>query len=374
GRPIGIPPDFSIVSEQESLELIKSSIQELGLDSRQFQPSHIQNLICQKKSKGGTFEDSEEKEDFFSEKLKEILENYEERLRLKNALDFDDLIKKTLFLFENFPAVLKFYQEKWSFIHIDEYQDTDPLQNRLISLLGKHQQNICAVGDEDQSIYGFRGADFTNILNFEKEWPETKIITLERNYRSTQKILEAANAVIAKNSQRRPKNLYSCLGKGGKIDIFEAESEEEEGKFIARQIKNLLKKQRLDSPIAILCRTNLQFLPIEKALKEHCLPFQAATDQEALTREKAAIQLLTIHASKGLEFKYVFLPGLEKGLLPHLAGDKEEERRLFYVALTRAEEKIFISFSRFRKVFGSKQINQPSPFLSDIPKNLIKWL
>ena len=210
---------------------------------------------------------------------------------------------------------------------------------------------MCAVGDEDQSIYGFRGADFTNILNFEKKWPETKIITLERNYRSTQKILDAANAVISKNTLRRPKNLYSRANKGANLTIFEAENEKEEADFIARKIKNFLQKEALSSPIAILCRANFQFPALEEAFLNRSIPYQTASKQNSLlNQDSQPVRLMTVHASKGLEFKYVFVPGVEKGLFPYINSDNGEERRLFYVALTRAEKKIFLSYSRYRNL------------------------
>jgi DNA helicase-2/ATP-dependent DNA helicase PcrA len=378
GDCVDINPHFSILDEKESLEIIKSSIEELKLNLRQFRPQNIQNLISQKKSQ---FDGQPLSGDFFPTVLGEIKEKYDECLKKQNALDFDDLIQKTVFLFEQKPEILKIYQGKWPYIHIDEYQDTDNSQYRLIRLLSRPQGNICAVGDDDQSIYGFRGANFTNILNFEKTWPDAEIIILERNYRSSQKILYAANAIIAKNEMRRPKSLYTRRKKGVKITSFEAKNEKEEAEFIAKQIKNLLQKP-LMSEIAVLCRLNSQFSAFEKVFQECGLPFQAASNQDSLLIEqKKPIRLMTIHAAKGLEFKNVFIPGLEKGLFPCLAptrpyfnGEKEEERRLFYVALTRAQEKVFLSWCRFRTVFGTKQINQPSQFLEDIPKNLMKWL
>lgn len=369
GDCIGIPLQFSIINEQKGLELIKSIIEKFGLDLRQFRPASIQNLISQKKS---SFDKNNE--DFFPKNFNLIFNKYSESLSELKALDFDDLIQKTVLLFENRLEILQIYQEKWPYIHIDEYQDTDPIQEQLMRLLAKSARNICAVGDEDQSIYGFRGADFTNILNFEQVWPGTQIATLDKNYRSTGKILDAANAVISKNKLRREKNLYSRGKKGGNLTIFEAENEKEEADFVAGKIENLLRKETLTSPIAVLCRANFQFQAFEEAFAGHSIPYQAAPNQDSLSNgNPRPVRLMTIHAAKGLEFKYVFIPGLEKGLFPHANANSEEERRLFYVALTRAEEKIFLSFSRYRTAFGAKQINQPSQFLEDIPKNLIKW-
>jgi len=379
GDKIDIPSDFFILDEKESLEIVKQSIEELKLNSRQFRPSTIQNQISRQKSLCDSKQNQQiANDDFFPKNLDTILEKYNGHLKERNALDFDDLIHKAVILFEEYPEILKDYQTKWSHIHIDEYQDTDNAQCRLIQLLSSGQNNICAVGDEDQSIYGFRGADFTNILNFEKTWPDAKIVTLERNYRSTQKILDAANAVIAKNKMRRGKNLFTRGKIGTKLTAFEAGNEKEEADFIAKEIENLLQKDKPPYSIAILCRANFQFPVIEEHFLRHSLPYLATYEQDTLTNAKQPIRLMTVHAAKGLEFRHVFIPGLEKGLFPWLsAGNQssdEEERRLFYVALTRGQEKIFLSWSRFRAAFGFKQINQPSQFLSDIPQNLIRFI
>ncbi len=365
GAKINVAANFSILDERQGLEIIESSIAELNFDKRQFKPDLMQKLISLKKSLASAG-------NLFSERANLIYEKYEEKLKEQGALDFDDLVSKTISLFENFPEILKIYQEKWPHIHIDEYQDTDKAQHRLVQLLSQDSGNICAVGDEDQSIYGFRGADFTNILNFEKTWPSVKIITLERNYRSTKKILDAANAAIAKNKSRRPKNLFTKKDKGQRLSAFEAENEKKEADFTAETIKKILKEGSSSGTIAVLCRANFQFSPFEKSFREYSLPYQTAADQDDLMNNGKPIRLMTIHAAKGLEFKYVFIPGLEKGLFPH--SPNEEERRLFYVALTRGQKKIFLSWCRFRNSFGAKQINQPSQFLSDIPQNLIKWL
>ncbi len=168
GEQINISPRFSILGEKQGLGIIKSSIEELGLDQRQFRPELIRNIISQKKSRLELEPQNPiSKPDFFSKNFNLIREKYEQKLKELKALDFDDLMQKTIVLFKNFPEVLRLYQEKWPYIHIDEYQDTDQIQHQFVQLLSKSGNNICAVGDEDQSIYGFRGADFTNILEFE---------------------------------------------------------------------------------------------------------------------------------------------------------------------------------------------------------------
>ncbi len=375
GEKLGIPANFRILSEQEGFNVIKTAIEEKGLESRQFQPSAIQSLISQKKA---NFMEKNEflkegREDFFLENAGLIWEEYENYLKKNRALDFEDLIAKTVCLFQQFPEILEIYQNKWQYIHIDEYQDTDHSQYKLINSLAQRHKNICAVGDEDQSIYGFRGADFRNILNFEKDWPEAKIIILEKNYRSTKTILDAANAVIVKNKIRRQKELFSTGKRGKKIIAFEARDEKEEANFAAGKIKELIEKDHSPSSIAVLCRANFQFPVFEKAFLENFLPYRQLINQDEFIKDNNghAIRLMTVHSAKGLEFKNVFIVGLEKGLFPYI--DNEEERRLFYVALTRSQERLFLSYSRYRNVFNYRQINKPSQFLSDIPKNLIKW-
>ena len=171
---------------------------------------------------------------------------------------------------------------------------------------------------------------------------------------------------------RREKNLFTRGKSGTKLTVFEAGNEKEEADFISEKINNLLQKSAPPYSIAILCRANFQFPVIEESILKHSLPYLAISEQDALANTRQPIRLMTVHAAKGLEFKHIFIPGLEKGLFPY--SFDEEERRLFYVALTRGQEKVFLSWSRFRTAFGSKQINQPSQFLSDIPPTLIKWL
>lgn len=374
GKDIGVPPHFTIIDERHALEIIKSNIERLGLNLRQFRPNSIQNAISKKKSNSFQEAALSQKPDNspFLENLNLIMQEYRKRLEAKNSLDFDDLIQKTIFLLENNPKILQIYQEKWPYIHIDEYQDTDPGQARLIRILGQKYNNVCAVGDEDQSIYGFRGTDFSNILNFEKIWPQTQIVVLERNYRSTKRILEASNAVISKNILRREKKLYTKNKIGPYLTIRDLEDEKNEAEFITEEIKTLLKKP-LTLPIAVLCRANFQIPVIEELFLKNKIPYRAALEQDFLSEPvMPPVRLMTVHAAKGLEFKYVFIPGLEKGLFPYINGqetaDSEEERRLFYVALTRSQEKIYLSYSKFRNSFGAKKINEPSPFLNDIPK------
>ncbi len=525
-KALGISRNFSIFDEEDSLNLIKECLKELSLDQKQFQPARIRAIISKYKSELEGLEEIKAKTDNspFLKAGAAIFEKYEEKLGKLHGLDFDDLIAKTVFLFSCFPEILKQYQEKWKYIHIDEYQDTNHAQYCLAKLLARARQNICCVGDVDQAIYQWRGADFRNILNFEKDWPQAAIVTLDENYRSCQNILDAANAVISKNQLRKPKNLFSRQGQGGKIKFFVAANELEEADFIARTSQNLIGRKIPPQKIAVLFRTNFQSRVLEEAFLRRQIPYQligvkfyqrkevkdilaylraalnkdlfsvkriinapsrgigkaltvkylaAASkiprgflgvketsliknfenillkikkqtlensasqairaclkisgyrdflnnnteegltrlanieelaslakkyddfkppegiekllddaalmaEQDAIKDQSQSVKLMTVHGAKGLEFDAVFVSGLEEGLFPHLllSGkdqfQKEEERRLFYVALTRAKKNLFLSYAFFRTIFGAKQINKPSKFLKDIPEHLLE--
>ncbi len=520
-KNIGFKKDFSILDEEDSLSLIKESIRDLEIDPKQFQPSKIKRIISAKKCDMVKSDDFvSEAKDYFSKNLALIWNSYEQKLKSSNCLDFDDLLVRTADLFLTKPPVLEKYQTHWRYINIDEYQDTDNVQDTLANMLAAKHFNICVVGDLDQSIYGFRGADFRNILNFEKTYPKAKIITLEENYRSTRPILEAANAVILKNLQRLPKNLFTKKEGGEKLAIYGAENENSEAAFIASKAKTLIAGGVNPAEIAVLFRTNAQSRVLEEKFLAEGIPYYVvgikfysrkevkdilayiraalnpsdllskkriinqpargigkalmakylanekfsqseavkisafenllekirssadkltASRSTALTIEESGyfslfdsaseegaarlanikelvslskrfddlkppeglvkmleeaslmsaddsagskenrLPLTTIHAAKGLEFDYVFISGLEDGLFPHatLASEDEkarleEERRLFYVALTRARKKIFLTLAFFRTIFGEKTVNMPSRFLEDIPPELLE--
>ena len=454
---------------------------------------------------------------------------YEKQKTKENSLDFDDLLLKATKLLKENKEIRKIYQDKWEYIHVDEYQDTNEVQYLMTKLLSENNKNICVVGDADQNIYSWRGANLKNILNFEKDYPNTKIILLEQNYRSTKNILEAANEIIKKNKYRPDKNLFTDNAEGEKIGLYEAMDENDEADYVAIKIIEILDGGEND--IAVLYRANFQSRALEEAMLRYNIPYQVlgvkfferkeikdtlaylraalnpenlsdikriinfptrgigkvtlvkifsgqketlpikvkikidnfyktleeirekiensktsevikfvvkksgienelanggeeeverlenikelatlalkydslenglgveklledaslASDQDSLINVPTkvgtptgvgAIKLMTVHASKGLEFKYVFITGMEDGLFPHerknesqREEDSEEERRLFYVALTRAKEKLFLSFANFRTIFGSRQTNTPSEFISDIPADLLE--
>ena len=516
GRKIGLPKGFSILDEEDSLSIIKQAIGDLELDPKRFEPKKMRSIISKKKNE---MEDPNELEGGgFGKILAGVWRKYEEKKERAGALDFDDLLVKTSLLFAKHPDVLAKWQERFRYIHVDEYQDTNLVQYHLTKLLAQKYRNLCVVGDIDQAIYSWRGADFRNILHFERDWPDAKLITLEENYRSTQIILDAANAVIVKNKGRVPKNLFSKKISGPKLTLFEAANEEEEARFIAELAKNLIKNKIPPREIAVLYRTNFQSRILEekmlgenisyqvigvkfyerKEIKDALAYLKAAlnpddlislkriinfpprgigkvllvkflskeklnpkeeskiselkkileevrkeieekgaseviktiiaksgiekyfedgteegemrlanirelvtlakrynifdspegisklledaalmSEQDTIKKEENTVKLMTVHAAKGLEFKVIFIAGLEEGLFPHARGnetesDQEEERRLFYVALTRAKEKVYLSYTVFRTIFGERRINAPSKFLFDIPSELIE--
>ena len=520
-KTAGLAKNFVIFDEEDGLAIMKESIKELELDPKQFQPSRIKKTISRKKGGLETADDfASEAKDLFSKTLAQIWQTYDQKLKTNEGLDFDDLLVKTYFLFSDSPKTLAKYQERWQYVNIDEYQDTDQVQYRLANMLAQKHKNICVVGDIDQSIYSFRGADFRNILNFENDWPEAKIITLEENYRSHAPILNAANAVISKNFLRKPKTLFTQKTGGDKIGIFAAESENDEAEFIAQKTEEFIKNRVSPDEIAVLMRTNAQSRVLEEKFLERKIPYfvvgvkfylrkeikdalaymraalnpkdslslkriintpprgigkvtmakylsglalgagekerisafektlsgikksllelptsKAVTltlkesgymeflnegteedamrlanlkemvslakkfdelppeegalklleeaslmsEQDTMAGKKIGVPITTVHAAKGLEFDHVFVAGLEDGLFPHssIGGEDEklrleEERRLFYVALTRARKKVFLTLAFFRTIFGEKQANMPSRFLEDIPPELLE--
>ena len=519
GKHIDIPRHFTILDKSGSLSVFKSIIKSQDIDPKQFQPERIQWAISRQKGDLITAEEYADKagNQYFPKILSSIWLEYEKELAKQKSLDFDDLILKPVLLLKKNKELRSYYQNKWHYVHIDEYQDTNASQYELTKMLVGSKKNICAVGDGDQCIYSWRGADFKNILNFEKDYSGTKLVTLEQNYRSTQTILAAANDIIKKNKIRKDKKLFTKNTAGEKISIFEAIDEGDEAIFVAKKSSELIEDKIQPKDIAVLYRANFQSRALEEAFLSLNIPYQVlgvkffdrkeikdvlsfiraglnpenmhdlkrvvntpprgigkvtlakmfageedsltpamkervydfknllcsikevaltkktselikfilkqtgleeyykkdtdddkerlenmrelvtlaakydvftpeegvemllenaalATDQDSLEKKHNAVKLMTVHASKGLEFKYVFITGLEEDLFPHKKmgeanitdGQEEEERRLFYVALTRAKQKLFLSYASFRTIFGSKQINTPSKFFADI--------
>lgn len=527
-RALGLKRRPSIYDRADSMRLIKEALKQRGVDG-ELEPRAALGTISRYKSEGVMAGQYAEAAQTGRERiLAAIWLLYERALAADSALDFDDLLLRAeKFLRENEQA-RAVYQRRWKYVHIDEYQDTNKIQARLASHLVGKEQNICAVGDVDQTIYGWRGAEIANIMTFEKKFPGARTMVLEQNYRSTKNILAAANDIIAKNKYRPEKNLFTANADGEKLSLYQAYDETDEANFIARIIGQLVEDGAEPQDFTILYRANFQSRAIEEALLNADISYQVvgtrfferkeikdtlsfvrlalrshgeewsgtdlarvinvpprgigkvtllkmlagreaeltgavqgkvvafrtllakikeaatmlvpselikfavvesgmetiykedklegaerlenirelaslatrfdrvapnpiegleellesaalASDQDEIKDEKNAVRLMTVHASKGLEFPYVFITGLEEGLFPYEReedgneANQEEERRLMYVALTRAEKKVFLSYASYRTVFGSKTGTAPSQFLSDISNDLVEW-
>lgn len=517
---LGLPKNFSILDRADSKRIVKEAEEKVGIDSKQFEPAKVLAAISRQKGNMVTAEIYESRVgNGYTERIvSQVWNEYEKLCFAEKALDFDDLLLKVAILLRKDDAVRAHYAKIWKYIHIDEYQDTNKVQYSISKTLAEAHRNVCAVGDADQTIYTWRGADISNILNFEHDYPEAKVVLLEQNYRSTKNILEAANAVIEKNKNRKKKKLFTENNAGEKISLYGAYDEMDEAHFMALKSKELIGEGIAPEEIAVLYRANFQSRAIEEAFLAHNTPYHVlgtrfferkevkdivsyikaalnpeslsdvkrvintpvrgvgkvsllkvlsgqkeklppnlknkvdefygilgkiktasetyltsalvrytteisgmkdmlekepdgeermentkelvtlasrydgmgvseglekfiedislASDQDSLDQKNSAVRLMTVHASKGLEFKYVFIGGLEENLFPHTkdgeVGDEEEERRLFYVALTRAKEKLYLSYAGVRTIFGSKQINIPSQFLGEVGEHLIE--
>ena len=265
---IGFTRNFTILDTTDQLSVIKSILKDKNIDPKKFDPRSILGSISSAKNELKTTEEfSKEAGSYYDNVVSDVYEEYQKRLRKNQALDFDDLIMTTIQLFQRVPEVLEFYQRKFQYIHVDEYQDTNRAQYMLVKMMASRFQNLCVVGDSDQSIYRWRGADIANILSFEKDYPRANVILLEQNYRSTKTILHAANDVIQKNSNRKPKNLWTENKQGEKITYYRGDSEQSEAQFVAGKIKEMTDSgKRKFSDFAILYRTNAQSRVMEEIL------------------------------------------------------------------------------------------------------------
>jgi DNA helicase-2/ATP-dependent DNA helicase PcrA len=521
-KNMGLPRNFTIFDRNDSIRAVKQAMREAGLDLKQFEPPKLLAGISRKKGDNITLARFKEgTKTYFERTLASVWQHYEAILQRAQALDFDDLLLRTAELLEHNSKARAYYQSLWDYIHVDEYQDTNRVQYEIVRTIAAKHRNICVVGDTDQTIYSWRGADVRNILEFENDYPDSRIVLLEENYRSTKTILAAANSVIQKNTLRKEKTLFTNNATGEKIGLHVARDEQGEAKFVIEKISSLLNNGISPRKIAVLYRTNFQSRVLEEAFLFAGIPYQVvgvrfferkeikdilafiraarnpksftdiqriinipprgigkvtllklftnrkheladamqkrvddfyallrrirteakkqkpsglikfvlrhsgvekmlsggsedekerleniwelatlavkydtlppekgieqfledaalASDQDTLINDEHAVKLMTVHASKGLEFDYVFITGLEQELFPHIKDDtvgvleSEEERRLFYVALTRARKKINLSCASTRTIFGSRQINQLSEFIADIDEDLIE--
>ena len=515
---------FTIYDRSDSQKAIKQSIEKAGYNPKEFEPRKILSIISRAKGDAITslsFKDAASS--FLEQVTAEVWEKYEATLKEEHALDFDDLLAKTLYLLKEYGHVRETLQRRFKYIHVDEFQDTNQVQFSIMKMLTGESQNVCVVGDIDQNIYSWRGANIKNVLQFEKHFPRTKTILLEENYRSTKTIIAASNEIIKKNQNRVDKTVFTNNKEGDKITLYAGMNGYNEAEYIALTSQTLITKGVEPSSIAVLYRTNFQSRSLEEAFLNFEIPYQllgtkfferkeikdvlsylrlalnpgSNTDlvriintptrgigkvtmlkvvegkrdelnagatakvkvfdetmadiakiaiekplsetikfimkrsgiEDALKEEKTeeslerlenlrelvtlasrfddqepneaveqlletaalqsdqdelkekeeqnAVRLMTVHAAKGLEFNYVFIAGLEEGLFPHERlddgkTDTEEERRLFYVALTRAKEKLFLTYAHMRTIFGSQRVNIPSSFLNDISQEHVE--
>ncbi len=488
GREIGIPTGFAIYDDSDSTDLVKDIMKKMDISTKNYNPSAILATISQAKNQLiNSLEYPQYARGHFQEIVSQIYLSYQKSLHENEALDFDDLIMETVRLFTKSPETLNKYQTRWRYILVDEYQDTNHAQFELTRLLAKKYHNICVVGDFSQSIYSWRGADFKNLLNFKTEFPQVRTFNLEQNYRSTQKILDAAYGVISKNKTHPILKLWTNKDGGEKIILYEARNEQDEALFIVSELTRLTQSAKFTlADFAVLYRTNAQSRVIEETFLHSGVPYILvggtrfyerkeikdvlsylrlihnpkdtvsykrveklgkgrlakflehkfvpttnslelldktlevasyldlfdADNEEDLARlenikelrsvaqefpqlqeflenvslvEKEsrrsvsgnAVTLMTLHAAKGLEFPVVFMVGMEEGLFPHSRSlmdslEMEEERRLCYVGITRAKEKLYLTYARRRLFFGANTSNIISRFLADIPEDLLE--
>ena len=523
---LGYKSNFTILDSDDSLTVIKKIIKESGYDIKEYNPKAVRSKISGAKNElVDTNEYYRVAATDFEQVVASIYKKYQDKLLINNSVDFDDLLTLPITLFKKYPEILKKYQERFKYILIDEYQDTNQAQYILTKMISAKYQNICVVGDDSQSIYSWRGANYRNILNFEKDFKDAQSILLEQNYRSTKNILEAANNVIKNNKMKKEKNLWTDNESGLKLKYHKAANEKEEADYVVREIYKLLKEGIPSSSIAVLYRTNAQSRNMEEVLLKENIPYKVVgsfyfynrkeikdlisylkliyntyddaslervinvpkrgiglktienlnnkalqngtslydaidsgkelqfknlieelklksetttltelvdivLDKTGMKKELEAensmeadirlenleefktitknfeekngiisleeflseislvsdieehknnvdvITLMTVHSAKGLEFDYVFIIGLEEGIFPHNNSlfdteELEEERRLCYVAITRAKKSLYLVNARKRTIYGMESYNAPSRFIEEINEELL---
>jgi DNA helicase II / ATP-dependent DNA helicase PcrA len=534
---LGYRSNFTIYDSADQVRLTKACLEELERDPKRFVPRGIHAQISAAKNQLVTpAEYAERVASFYDQTVAEVYDLYQRRLFASNAVDFDDLLMLTVQVLERFPEARERWQKAFRYILVDEYQDTNHAQYRLLQLLAEKHRNVCAVGDPDQSIYAFRGADIRNILEFERDFGETRTIALEQNYRSTNSILGSANSLIEHNRERKPKNLWSDLGEGEPVRVLEVEDEHAEARFVAAEIALLVEEGYGGSEIAVFYRTNAQSRVLEDVLVRQGVAYQVIggprfyeraevkdliaylqaidnpydavslqriankprrgigdaslarlqthadafgislwealpqaedagisgaplravqqfhgllqslmagaldmevpeviervlersgyleslraertieaqgrienlqelvgvaqeyqhtaqepslsgflqeislySDQDAIRGEQSLVTLMTLHNAKGLEFRAVFMIGMEEGIFPHARSIEEqgleEERRLAYVGMTRAKERLVLTHASARSLYGSRSYNLPSRFLDELPDEKVE--
>ncbi len=518
-REAGLSRHFPIYDRTDSLRAIKAAMEEAGIDPQQYAPRTLLGTISRAKGEGMDADAYAQAagSQFYPRMVADVWRRYRAALRHEGALDFDDLLLESLALLRRHEDLAAHYQQRWRWIHVDEYQDTNAVQYEMVRLLAARHRNLCCVGDIDQNIYAWRGATIDNILHFERDYPDAKVVLLEENYRSTKTIIAASNEIIEKNVQRRKKTLFTRNEDGEKIALFAGHTEGDEARWVADTARTLMEEGVPPQEIAVLYRANFQSRALEEAFLTAGVPYQVlgvrffdrkevkdvvvflraalarapqdiariagvpprgigkatlvkmlagdraftpavrkkvaafeelldriaahaaekpphetlrfiveasgleahlkrqgaegeerlenirelvslaaryaalppeegvarflddaalASEQDALREDTPAVRLMTVHAAKGLEFAHVFITGLEEGLFPHEKTgeqvDEEEERRLFYVALTRAKARAYLTYAHTRAIYGARQVNLPSQFIGDIDPGLLE--
>ncbi|WP_026908104.1 DNA helicase PcrA [Paucisalibacillus globulus] len=373
---IGYSRNFTILDSGDQLSVVKQVIKDLNIDTKQFEPRAMQNQISSAKNELVTAEEYSNKAgNFYDRQVARVFEGYEKVLRKNQSLDFDDLIMQTIHLFKRVPEVLEYYQRRFQYIHVDEYQDTNHAQYTLVKQLANRFQNLCVVGDSDQSIYRWRGADIANILSFEKDYAQAKTVFLEQNYRSTKSILEAANKVIANNPGRKPKNLWTENPDGQKIMYYQGATEQDEALYITDKINELVRKEGFTpSDISILYRTNAQSRAIEDTLVKSGVSYQMVGGMRFYDRKEikdmiAYLRLIT-NPDDDLSFERVVNEpkrGIGKTSIERLRAYAAENDMSFYQAVevvdfTGVPKKAAIALAEFGNLI--KTLNQQQEFLT----------
>lgn len=373
---IGYSSSFTILDSSDQLSVIKQVLKNLNMDPKKFDPRAMLGQISTAKNELITDEEfSKHAGNFYDRQVAQVYEGYQKMLRKNQSLDFDDLIMQTIHLFQRIPEVLEYYQRRFQYIHVDEYQDTNHAQYYLVKQLASRYQNLCVVGDSDQSIYRWRGADIKNILSFENDYPSAKTVFLEQNYRSTKSILAAANKVIGNNAGRKPKNLWTENDEGQKISYFQGATEQEEALYITDKIQELTRnKEYSPSEVAVLYRTNAQSRAIEDTLLKSGISYQMVGGMRFYDRKEikdmvAYLRLIT-NPDDDLSFERVVNEpkrGIGKTSVERLRAYAAEHGISFYEAVKEVDfTGVSGKAANALAAFGNliKTLNQQQDFLT----------
>jgi DNA helicase-2/ATP-dependent DNA helicase PcrA len=360
---LGLPRHFNILDKNDSKKILKTALENIGVEPKEHLDS-VCSIISSEKSRGVDFKEFNQRQtfDFKTELTKKIWKIYEDVKEKEKSLDFDDLLLKTLKLLKTNEKVREYYQDRFKYIHIDEYQDTNKIQDEIVHILSFKHQNICAVGDPDQSIYEWRGADIKNMIHFEKKYKDCKVILLEQNYRSTKTILKVANDVINKNKQRIPKNLFTENEDGKPISIFEGFSETDEAHFIASKCKELVELGFNENEIAVLYRANFQSRILEEAFLAYGLKYQMLGTKFFERKEiKDCMSYLKASLNEDNRsdfFRIINVParGIGKTTIDKLSSDQED-------IPAKTMEKILNFKGILQKIKIFSQTNKPSDII-----------